>query len=304
MRRWLRVVLAWGPSAALIFAVMLAWNAFWAGDSVSAVMTLVVLPLLLPSVAVCWLLIVVVSAIRTRTWTLWRSFAALVTVGALFPALWNVQVAQLVFPADPEATESLSVRLPLEGEVVVGWGGDTLSANYHAAYPSQRWAYDLLVEPYGLGSDNLEDYGCYGMPVLAPVDGRVVSVASHEPDQGGETFTPNYSAPFGNVVWIEPEQGGFLCLAHLMPGHVMVSEGDTVEEGQQIGRCGNSGNTSEPHVHMHYQRDHPDEGPFSVGRPLFFRDHSGPDRPEGGLEVRDGQLYAMGDRVSHVDNGR
>ena len=123
MRRWLRVGLAWGPSAGLALATMLAWNAFWAGDSVSAIMTLVVLPLLLPSVAVCWLLIVLVSAIRTRTWTLWRSFAALVTLGALFPALWNVQVAQLVFPADPEATESLSVRLPLEGEVVVGIGG-------------------------------------------------------------------------------------------------------------------------------------------------------------------------------------
>ena len=45
----------------------------------------------------------------------------------------------------------------------------------------------------------------------------------------------------------------FLFIGHLRPGSVAVRQGERVEAGQWIGRVGNSGNSSEPHVHLHLQ---------------------------------------------------
>jgi hypothetical protein len=66
--------------------------------------------------------------------------------------------------------------------------------------------------------------------------------------------------------------------------------GQRVEEGQEIGQCGNSGNTSEPHIHIHHQRQDPPVVPlnFAEGLPLFFRDHDGAAMPEGGIRDIDG----------------
>lgn len=47
--------------------------------------------------------------------------------------------------------------------------------------------------------------------------------------------------------------GEFVFLAHLMQGSVKVDAGQTVARGEGVGRCGNSGNTSEPHLHLHIQ---------------------------------------------------
>ena len=64
----------------------------------------------------------------------------------------------------------------------VAWGGDDIGRNYHASTSDQRWAYDLMVEPYLTGSATLADYGCYGVPVVAPISGGVVQTASDEPE--------------------------------------------------------------------------------------------------------------------------
>ncbi len=59
-------------------------------------------------------------------------------------------------------------------------------------------------------------------------------------------------------------------LAHFIPGSIKVKEGDTVKRGQVIGKCGNSGHSTEPHLHFHFQ-DHPN---FYLGRgiPIKFKD--------------------------------
>ena len=77
--------------------------------------------------------------------------------------------------------------------------------------------------------------------------------------------------------------------------------GESLQEGQPIGRCGNSGNTSEPHIHIHHQRQDPAAYPvnFAEGLPLFFRDHDGPPTPEGGVRHRNGELVATGIAVRH-----
>jgi murein DD-endopeptidase MepM/ murein hydrolase activator NlpD len=102
-------------------------------------------------------------------------------------------------------------------------------------------------------------------------------------------------------VVIAPAGGGHLLIAHLKAGSVAVRPGDRVEEGQVMGACGNSGNSSEPHVHVHYQREHPRDVPpnFAEGLPLYFRDHRGAPMPGGGIRREGGRLIARGDVIHH-----
>jgi murein DD-endopeptidase MepM/ murein hydrolase activator NlpD len=68
---------------------------------------------------------------------------------------------------------------------------------------------------------------------------------------------------------------------------VEVAEGDTVVEGDVIGRCGNSGNSVAPHLHIEHQpgiRSPERRTPFHVSLPLFFRDHGGDRMPVGGFK--------------------
>jgi hypothetical protein len=184
----------------------------------------------------------------------------------------------------------------------VVWGGNSIETNYHAAVPDQRWAYDLLVEPYLTGSSDLEDYGCYGVPVVAPTSGLVVNAHDGEPDETPGVTSNNVIAPTGNHVVIQLETGTYLVIAHLQPGSVAVQPGDQVAEGQVIGACGNSGNTSEPHIHIHHQRQDPAVFPlnFAEGLPLYFRDHDGEPMPVGGIEIEGEEATLLGDTVQHT----
>lgn len=219
-----------------------------------------------------------------------------------------IPVSFLFFPPTYPAslkntTPTATVRLPADAPLQVIWGGDSRAANQHVIVPDQRWAYDFLVEPYFSGTAALEDYGCYGIPVVAPVAGLVTVAHDGEPDEVPGQASNNATAPTGNYVVIKLEDTGtYLVIAHLKPGSLAVSAGQQVEEGQQIGQCGNSGNTSEPHIHIHHQRQDPAQYPFNFaeGLPLYFRDHNGPAMPQGGVEVVDGKPVASGDLVVHT----
>ena len=223
---------------------------------------------------------------------------------ALWPALWGFGVLNFAFPYDIEESQpTATVRLPSNETLRVAWGGDRLANNYHAFTPDQRWAYDLLVEPAGHGSSNLNDYGCYGTPVVAPVAATVGRARDGLPDQVPGEISGVRTEPAGNSVVLELSTGTFLLIAHLKPGSIAVSAGDEVKEGQLLGECGNSGNTSEPHIHIHHQRQDPSEYPMNMaeGLPLYFRDHDGDPMPEGGLEAADGQFRFTGAVVRHID---
>lgn len=225
---------------------------------------------------------------------------SIVSLLALTPIF--LSILSFRYPANLETTEpSASVRLPADATLKVGWGGDNTDVNYHAATPDQRWAYDLLVEPYLSGSENLEDYGCYGIPVVAPAAGIITKMQDGAPDATPGKISNNITAPLGNHIVIQLPSETYLILAHLKPGSIAVQEGQTVAEGQLLGACGNSGNTSEPHIHIHHQRQDPAQFPvgFAEGLPLYFRDHDGPPMPEGGIVEVDGKLVAAGAVVQH-----
>lgn len=171
------------------------------------------------------------------------------------------------------------LRLPFEGEWTVVWGGRTVEQNSHAATVDQRFAIDLVVFVDGAnheaqGKAN-SDYHCWGRPILAPGRGLVV-VAS----DGVRDNTPgemNRRQPLGNHVVIDHMNGEYSFLAHLRKGSVHTRAGHEVTAGAPLGECGNSGNSSEPHLHHHLQ-DTPEFG-AGEGLPAWFRDFVADDIP-------------------------
>jgi murein DD-endopeptidase MepM/ murein hydrolase activator NlpD len=223
---------------------------------------------------------------RRQTWNRWR-LAGLLAVGLLTGSL----LAYRAYPSSyDDAPSQVRFRLPLDGPIRVAWGGPTRDVNYHVVAPGQRWAYDLLVtenhRSHRLDGAQLTDYHAYGRPVLAPAAGRVVVSVDGEPDSppGGRRWTD--LSPAGNHVILEVAPNEFLVIAHLRPGTVAVGVDQLVEQGERIGEVGNSGNSHEPHVHVHLQ-DSP-EPRLGEGIPMYFHDYRHDGRfvergvPEGG----------------------
>lgn len=101
-----------------------------------------------------------------------------------------------------------------------------------------------------------EDYLAYGADVLAVADGTVVSVVSRlrdEPPQQAPTDI-GLAELGGNYIILDIGDGNYVFLAHLIPGSAAVKAGDKVVRGQVLGRLGNSGNTTEAHLHLHVSR--------------------------------------------------
>ena len=190
----------------------------------------------------------------------------------------------VIRPADatPKAAESphlqrdtvADLRLPFDGDWYVFWGGRDIARNYHAANAAQRFAYDFVQRVDGRSHSGdgreLAQYHCWGELILAPADGRVIEVVGDLPDQPiGTTDTAH---PAGNHVMLDLGSGEYAVLAHLRQGSVAVGQGQQVAAGDILGRCGNSGNTSEPHLHFHLQ-DSPVFGQGN-GLPAFFNDYT------------------------------
>ena len=137
-----------------------------------------------------------------------------------------------------------------------------------------------------LATERPDRFFAFGQPVLAPAGGRVVRVHEGEVDHAArrsQLALASYAltqakrarggagALAGNHVIIQRDHGGYVVLAHLLSGSTRVEEGEGVEVGQEVGRCGNSGNSTQPHVHVQVM-DSPD--PFTArGLPLAFLDY-------------------------------
>lgn len=208
----------------------------------------------------------------------------LLSIILAFPILMLINVLQISYPANiDKVVPSITVRWPLNEKTVVGWGGDTVETNMpHAIWASERWAYDLIIEPANTGSKNLEDYGIYDKDVVAPISGTVVAAYDEEND-----ILPNteeFLSMEGNHIYIKIDKTEtFILLNHLKKNSLLVKVGDHVNEGDIIGKVGNSGSTSEPHLHIHHQRQDPTKTIyplFAEGLPLYFKDIDGNTMPE------------------------
>lgn len=112
---------------------------------------------------------------------------------------------------------------------------------------------------------------CWNKPVFAPINGKIIRVGNgwkdHEYSNIWKTIQLWYNATYkfkpteknglldirpnvGNYVMIQGEEGYIVFLAHLRNQSILVTEGEYVRQGQVIGKVGNSGNSTMPHLHI------------------------------------------------------
>ncbi|MBB4631222.1 M23 family metallopeptidase [Sphingosinicella soli] len=162
-------------------------------------------------------------------------------------------------PPAPAAGAGVSVQPPFaaprEGTWFTFWGGRNLARNYHMVARAQTYAFDLVVVKDGKSfsgpANEHASYYCWGEPVLAVGDGVVTEAVDGLPDMAIGDISANAAAGNHVIVRHGPEQHSLV--AHLQQGSTRVKTGDTVKAGQTLGLCGNSGRTSEPHIHFHLQ---------------------------------------------------
>ena len=144
------------------------------------------------------------------------------------------------------------------GKQIVLHGGSSPFTNGHYHVKPQNHALDIVgLNKFGMrasslsGGSNLDDYVIFGEPVYSPLNGVVVAAVDLYEDQIPPQTDVEHIA--GNHVLIEGENIEVL-LAHLKKGSVKVNVGDIVTINSLIGNIGNTGNTSEPHLHIHAEK--------------------------------------------------
>lgn len=146
--------------------------------------------------------------------------------------------------------------LPFKDGWTVTWGGDIKELNYHVESEAQKNAFDIVItndQKKSFKSDGKtnEDYYAFGKDLIAPCDGEVVLVVDGVKDNLPGILNPVYVP--GNTVIIKTKNNEYLFFAHFKQHSIVVKQGQKVKQGQLLGLCGNSGNSSEPHLHFHIQ---------------------------------------------------
>ena len=188
-------------------------------------------------------------------------------------------------------------RLPFQGEWLVYNGGVTKSTSHSWGVVAQRYAYDFVVVDAGLrrhrgGGAQPDEYYCYDQPIVSAAEGVVVKVVDGiglAPFLGYAVVDFTACNFIGNHVVIQHAPREFGLYAHLRKG-IQVSVGEIVSQSQEIGRCGHTGHSTEPHLHFQIQ----DRANFYVARgvPVRFSESIPGDwRGSGYIQA--------GDRVEH-----
>lgn len=185
------------------------------------------------------------------------------------------EIAGLTFLPYTEAKiierNSTKMHLPFKGAWTVFWGGDTKELNYHVESVAQKNAFDIMIfdakgsTHKGNGQAN-EDYYAFGKELYAPCDGEVVLVVDGVKDNVPGKSNPIYIP--GNTVIIKTDKNEFVFFAHFKQHSIVVKQGQKIDTGTLLGLCGNSGNSSEPHLHFHLQNT--EDMTVATGAKCFF----------------------------------
>lgn len=182
----------------------------------------------------------------------------------------------------------LTVRTPAQRVPSHGthFGGQTFAFDFVALDPRRRtaWVRDWRTV---VATEPVERFIGFGKPILAPARGRVVAVQDGEIDHEarrsplsllsyattqGARLRQGIGAVAGNhLILALEEQQAFVLLAHLRRGSINVPSGARVDVGDRVAACGNSGNSTQPHLHVHAM-DSPSL-PTSRGLPVVFRNY-------------------------------
>ena len=172
-------------------------------------------------------------------------------------------------------------RVPSHGSALFG---EQFAIDFVGVDSRRRTAERVTLQTV-TGAEPAERFFSFSRPILAPHDGTVVEIHDGEPDHEARRspvalieymlgqrarLRQGISAIAGNYVIIElREQGIFVAIVHLQRGSLSVRVGDRVVTGQQVAACGNSGNSTQPHVHVQAM----DSRDLAVARgvPIVFR---------------------------------
>jgi hypothetical protein len=163
----------------------------------------------------------------------------------------------------------------------------TLTGDRFRDYRGQSYGVDIValnrlgLRASGIAPHDPQRYVIFGEPIHAPCSGSVRRTQDGLPDMSPPQIDREHLA--GNFVMLECA-GAHVLLGHMRQGTVRVRPGDDVSTGDVVGNVGNSGNTGEPHLHIHAQRPATGDALLS-GSPLPLR--------------LDGRFLVRNDRVSH-----
>ncbi|NTV90561.1 MAG: M23 family metallopeptidase [Clostridiales bacterium] len=186
----------------------------------------------------------------------------------------------------------VNLSFPLKnGTYMICFGGDgdkSALMNYHYKFPlyersakdpSVRFAVDLVGlnslgrSSFGFLPLDTSHYVIFNNPVYSPCEGVVVKT-----DTGWDDETPfSYNFPYnpGNSITIRYGNVNsadeiYVFLGHLEKGSILVKPGDKVIKGELLGRVGNSGWTTEPHLHIQAMKAPDANGADGEGIPILF----------------------------------
>jgi hypothetical protein len=184
------------------------------------------------------------------------------------PEITLIDNRSITGPAlDVERRAPLVIAPPLRGQAWLNLNGCCLAASRHRgdrlAVDGARYTkFEMFAIDWvqlqggrlftGNGSQN-EQWFAFGADILSVADGTVVAVRDDMPEE--TPFQPLVAVHHpddyaGNRVIVQIQPGVWAVYAHLQPGSVAVRVGDRVTVGQLLGRLGNSGNSSAPHLHF------------------------------------------------------
>lgn len=211
----------------------------------------------------------------------YAGLAALLPLATLATFL-SVRAVAGHFPPDGEAV--IDIAFPMgSGTYFVASGGAAATINGHfitldpvterqRAYRGQSYGADLVkLDKWGLRASGWRPtdpaaYAVFSEPVFAPCSGTILQAR----DGMADMIVPQTDVTRleGNHVYIGCGDFAVL-LAHLRKNSVLVQGGDRVTQGQKIGEVGNSGQSSEPHLHVHVQRIAEETAPIFLADPVF-----------------------------------
>jgi hypothetical protein len=212
----------------------------------------------------------------------WLGLATNALVSATMLMILLLAAIGMRLPPEAGAVD-LACPFP-SGVYLVANGGNSVLLNSHLGtlkpdprhvpWRGQSYGIDLVeLNGWGIRADGVAPsdptrYFIHGRTVTAPCSGRVVSTENDRPDLPVPERDPDRTKLAGNHVMMDCN-GVDVLLAHLRRGSVRVAVGDAVTRGQAVGVVGNSGNTSEPHLHVSAQRRRETE-PWLGGEPVWI----------------------------------
>ncbi|MED7820165.1 MULTISPECIES: urea transporter [unclassified Francisella] len=143
------------------------------------------------------------------------------------------------------------INLPFSGEWHV-YQGFNDKWTHKGKY---QFAYDFVkkenTKTYIGDQNSLESYICFGESILSPVEGYIVDCRHDLIDNSiGNIDRANN---WGNYITIKNHQGLFIKICHIMQFSLNVKVGDYVYINDALAKCGNSGHSPEPHIHIQVQ---------------------------------------------------